>query len=339
MPQNGDAQPGVAHPTAIISYAHDSEEHRDRVLALAQELRQAGIDCTLDRFVDPVDWALWMETEVRKRAWVVVVASEAYLRRSRDEEEAGRGRGARWEYALIRQMLYEASLGDQKFVPVIFAAEDTRYIPDALRTRTRYDVSRGEDRKRLVEKLAGRRVTIAPVPLGPLEPLQDLPVVSSGATDFKAEITIAPRKVAAGVPSIRPRLYLSVTTPEPGWIAFGSGPVTKLGSYRLVLEIQNKGKGAANRVRVAMEGIGTVQKLGTLAPRDKALKFVWELEKEPAFRTPPDPAVVIVECIDDDGVAYRQIGHLQVRPVSGGYGYSGGNLEAPETVAEPQIAY
>ena len=33
----------------FISYSHDSAEHRDRVLALSERLRQDGIDTLLDR--------------------------------------------------------------------------------------------------------------------------------------------------------------------------------------------------------------------------------------------------------------------------------------------------
>jgi hypothetical protein len=84
-------------PTAIVSYSHDNEEHRERVLQLTQ-VRAHGIDCILDRFVDPTDWALWMEPELRKRDWVLVVATEISKTRARGEEEPGRGLGASWEY-------------------------------------------------------------------------------------------------------------------------------------------------------------------------------------------------------------------------------------------------
>lgn len=38
-------------PIIFISYSHDSDEHRDTVLGLAQRLRKDGIDAQLDRNV------------------------------------------------------------------------------------------------------------------------------------------------------------------------------------------------------------------------------------------------------------------------------------------------
>ena len=46
----------------FISYSHDSEEHRERVLTLAHRLLYAGHEVVLDRFTahpDP-NWPQWM---------------------------------------------------------------------------------------------------------------------------------------------------------------------------------------------------------------------------------------------------------------------------------------
>ena len=40
-------------PRVFISYSYDSEEHADRVLALADALCDGGIDVILDRYVHP----------------------------------------------------------------------------------------------------------------------------------------------------------------------------------------------------------------------------------------------------------------------------------------------
>jgi hypothetical protein len=37
-------------PKVLISYSHDSPEHRQRVLGLAERLRTDGIDCTIDQY-------------------------------------------------------------------------------------------------------------------------------------------------------------------------------------------------------------------------------------------------------------------------------------------------
>ena len=45
-------------PIAFISYSHDSDEHADRVLALADALLADGIDVILDRYVHPAEGRL-----------------------------------------------------------------------------------------------------------------------------------------------------------------------------------------------------------------------------------------------------------------------------------------
>jgi hypothetical protein len=141
-----------------------------------------------------------------------------------------------------------------------------------------------------------------------------------------------------------PRLYLNVKTNSPGFVgvlAPGSRkPVQKLGSYSLALELQNKGRGAANKVRAVMTGALHVERLGTLTPGEKPVKFTWSLEDQPAYRTAPQFPAVRVEYIDDEGRAYEQVGPLQVRQLSDGtYTYSGGNLEAPRAIEACTIPY
>src|SRR5271166_904876 len=59
-------------PTAtcrvFISYSHDSTEHEQRVRALADQLRDDGIDARIDQYVQDPDegWVKWMRTQVRR---------------------------------------------------------------------------------------------------------------------------------------------------------------------------------------------------------------------------------------------------------------------------------
>ena len=137
-----------------------------------------------------------------------------------------------------------------------------------------------------------------------------------------------------------PRLYLKVTTNTPRFAAFGSGPVTKLGTYSLKLEIQNKGRGAANKVRAVMTGANHLERLGTLTPGDKPVIFTWSLEDQDAYRMALQFPMVRIEYIDDDGTVYEQIGALQAKQHSDGtYTYQGGNLEAPRVIKSSTISY
>jgi SEFIR domain len=50
----------------FISYSHDSPEHKDRILALSDRLRQAGIDCSIDQYEQSPakGWPRWCERQV-----------------------------------------------------------------------------------------------------------------------------------------------------------------------------------------------------------------------------------------------------------------------------------
>ena len=82
-----------APPKVLISYSHDSPEHEQRVLELANRLRADGIDCTIDQYVvAPAEgWPRWMDKQIRDSDFVVMVCIEAYYQRVMGEEQPGKG--------------------------------------------------------------------------------------------------------------------------------------------------------------------------------------------------------------------------------------------------------
>ena len=70
-------------PKVFISYSHDSPEHEQRVLELANRLRRDGIDCTIDQYVVvPLEgWPRWMDKQIRDSDFVVMVCTETYYQR------------------------------------------------------------------------------------------------------------------------------------------------------------------------------------------------------------------------------------------------------------------
>lgn len=117
-------------PKVFISYTHDSPEHMDRVLELADRLIDEGIDCRLDQYEmsPPEGWPKWSGGQIEAADYVLLVCTEAYERRFKGTEEAGQGLGAQWEGAIITQSLYEAAGNNNKFIPVLLSPEDSRNI-------------------------------------------------------------------------------------------------------------------------------------------------------------------------------------------------------------------
>ena len=83
----------------FITYSHDSDEHAQRVLDLAQRLRADGIDANIDQFLlgGPKEgWPRWMQHQVEEADFVLVVCTDTYKRRFEGKEQPGVGKGADW---------------------------------------------------------------------------------------------------------------------------------------------------------------------------------------------------------------------------------------------------
>jgi tetratricopeptide (TPR) repeat protein len=128
-------------PIVFISYSHDSDEHRARVLALSERLRKDGIETRLDQYLNgapPETWPRWMLNQLDEASFVLVVCTETYYRRFRGKEVPGKGKGVDWEGALITQELYDARRETLKFVPVLFEADHEPHVPEPLRGLNHY---------------------------------------------------------------------------------------------------------------------------------------------------------------------------------------------------------
>ncbi|HEX6185517.1 MAG TPA: SEFIR domain-containing protein, partial [Pyrinomonadaceae bacterium] len=159
-------------PKVFISYTHDSPEHVDRVLSLANRLLAEGIDCHLDQYeMSPLEgWPRWMSRQIERADFVLAVFTEANQRRFRGEEEAGKGLGAQWEGAIVTQELYEAAGNNNKFIPVVLSPEESKNIPQVLRGVQRYDLSSEEGYTELYRRLTNQPRVTKPE-LGRLVPL------------------------------------------------------------------------------------------------------------------------------------------------------------------------
>jgi hypothetical protein len=61
----------------FISYSHDSVEHQQRTLALADRLRSGGIDAEIDQSRAPPErWPLWCERQIEAADFVLMVLAD-----------------------------------------------------------------------------------------------------------------------------------------------------------------------------------------------------------------------------------------------------------------------
>jgi tetratricopeptide (TPR) repeat protein len=162
----------MSNVTVFISYSHDSDAHREQVLALSQRLRADGIVTLLDQYVNgaPLEgWPRWMLNQLDQATHVLVVCTPTYYRRFRGQEEPGKGKGVDWEGALITSELYAARSQSLKFVPVFLSAPDEECIPEPLRSTTHYALTTQAAYQSLYDFLL-QQAGVEPVPVGTLKP-------------------------------------------------------------------------------------------------------------------------------------------------------------------------
>ncbi len=158
------------NPNVFISYSHDSKEHKDRVLVLSDRLRADGIDCSIDQYETspPEGWARWCNNQIEEADFVLVVCTGIYEARFKGTDSTGKGKGAKWEGAIITQELYDAQARNEKFIPVIFAPDDGVHIPTILRSATNYIPNTEEGYESLYRHLTNQPLIEKPV-LGKLK--------------------------------------------------------------------------------------------------------------------------------------------------------------------------
>jgi len=151
----------------FISYTQDSEAHKARVLNLADRLNDEGLDCNIDQYeaAPSEGWPRWMQKQIEDADFILVVCTETYCRRIELKEQPGKGLGGIWEGAIITDMLYNQSTLNPNIIPILFAAEDTQYIPRILGGVMHYYVNTEEGYIALYRRLTDQPFIEKP-PLG-----------------------------------------------------------------------------------------------------------------------------------------------------------------------------
>lgn len=153
----------------FVSYSHDSPEHSDRVLALANALSDLGLEIRLDQFEDSPEhgWPHWCEESLRAEIakHVLIVCTPTYCDRVLAKVSFDEGRGVYWEGSLIHQYIYDEK-GNKRFIPVLIADAPEDSVPMPLRPFTRYRLNEFKLDDQQFEALY-RRLTAQPAIVRP----------------------------------------------------------------------------------------------------------------------------------------------------------------------------
>jgi hypothetical protein len=194
-------------PRVFISYSHDSREHTKAVLALAQRLRQDGVDAWIDQYENGTPeegWPRWMLNRLDWAQRVLLVCTETYYRRFRGHDDPDQGKGADWEGQLITLDLYDAKSRKVSFVPILFSDLCREFIPEPLRGVTHYLLDPGDahsatEYSRLIAFFHGK-AGIVPTPLG----------LSQEVANRQAQPMVFAKEKAIGTRSPGPLFYAIV---------------------------------------------------------------------------------------------------------------------------------
>lgn len=182
-------------PRVFISYSHDSEEHRDRAFRLCEELRLSLIDATIDQYEEedpPQDWPTWMFQQLDGADYVLMICTEPYKLRAQDQEEPGKGLGARFETSIITNAIYRTArlAASSPYIPIIFDKADRAHIPYFVAGSTNYllDTDTWEGLDPVVRRIKGERRVVR-MPLGGYSDPQPEPEPEQDPKTVHVELT------------------------------------------------------------------------------------------------------------------------------------------------------
>jgi len=150
----------------FVSYTHDSPKHKAKVLNFCDKLVTEGIDCRCDRYDEgkgPTEgWNRWMAKQISETNFVLIVCSENYEKRFDGTEEAGKGRGAKYETKLIINNIVKNDSNNEKYIPIVVTSTDLTFIPNLLDDTNHYNVATRQGYDNLYRHLTNQIEIVRP---------------------------------------------------------------------------------------------------------------------------------------------------------------------------------
>jgi len=123
----------------FISYAHDSQSHKETVRRFCELLAEADIDVRVDCWAtgERRDWQLWATNQILESDFIIIIASPACKRVGDGTVMPGMHAGLQSEMRTLRE-LYHSDPGSwtRKMLPVVLPGRSVDEIPIFLQPYT-----------------------------------------------------------------------------------------------------------------------------------------------------------------------------------------------------------
>jgi hypothetical protein len=117
----------------FISYSWDNSEHQEWVLSLAKDLMSKfGIEVILDQFELSAgkDLTYFMESSIEKADKVLIILTPNYKIKAEDRKS-----GVGYETSMITQEIFESSITEVKFIPILRIGDSKNSSPKFLKSK------------------------------------------------------------------------------------------------------------------------------------------------------------------------------------------------------------
>ncbi|MCK4644024.1 toll/interleukin-1 receptor domain-containing protein [bacterium] len=137
-------------PTCFISYSWDSEEHKNWVRKLAEDLQKNGVHTHLDQWDTKLggDLPKYMEKCITESDYVLLVCTPTYA-----EKANNRKGGVGYEHTIITGELFTSTNEGDKYIPILKQGDEKESKPNYFKTKFHSDFRNSEKYENSIKDL------------------------------------------------------------------------------------------------------------------------------------------------------------------------------------------